>query len=607
MGNWINSAGVGLFVHWGINTGNANWHKGETLYKTFEEFEDAVNRAGWAPEKWVNAARKIRASYITMAIFHSCLGYIKAWKSDIPGTYSTKRDFLGELIAEAKKHDIRVVLYISGDTTGYLRHPSQPWIFPDEYKTYKNDNSINILDDRHWQQFYSKDIIEEAIHNYPDLAGFWFDGWNNPDTNAEIFGFIHKKNPALLNFRNNFASASDPHEDIMSLESFNKVLDPPFDFASGAWANPGGREYCFTIPELSDWFQCYPPAEDYDKKSALRKFVSIRTNNWSAKIGLGPNIGGDFNGSLGEYINDLDNLLTWAGESLLNITPGVIPSGYMNDGAYIATSQNDRSVYIHTLLPPKAGTLTIADGGQTYGKAINLKTGKPVAYTQENGQLQITCDFNSYCEEDGDTIIKLSKKADRTGPPIKLNSQPLPADIIIETKGPTHGLLIHQDDSSATTRGGWAYVENNRARNFTLFTSEDGLNYNLHITGSLSGSRGMKQINFRETKSPYIKLRIETAYDTTPGYVKKFSNGFWEYPQISPESLTPQNELTVGGQKHICMEDGTVRVWGAEGNNKYIIGTGAKGIAADTDGKLLAIVPQRTGKLVFTQISTINR
>ena len=241
MGNWHNDSNVGLFIHWGINTGNEDWTKGKCLYQTFDDFENAVNNAGWSAKKWVNAAKKIRADYITFAVFHSCLGYIKGWKSSIPGTHATKRDFLGELLDEATRHNIRVVLYISGDTTGYVRHPSQPWIFPDEYKLHKNDNSINILDDRDWQQKYCRDIISEAIDSYPDLSGFWFDGWNNPETNASLFKFIHDKNPALVIFRNNFSSAPGPDEDIMSLESFNKVCNPDFDFSSGAWVEPHGK------------------------------------------------------------------------------------------------------------------------------------------------------------------------------------------------------------------------------------------------------------------------------------------------------------------------------------------------------------------------------
>ncbi|MCL2362420.1 MAG: alpha-L-fucosidase [Defluviitaleaceae bacterium] len=600
MGTWYKNAKSGLFVHWGINTENEAWDKGETLHITFEDFEAEVNKRGWDAQKWVDAALKIRASYISFAIFHSCLGYIKAWKSKIPGTYTTKRDFLGELIAAAAKHDIKVVLYLSGDTTGYRRHPYQPWIFPDEYKAYKNDNSINIIDDRHWQQIYVKDIIEEVIDNYPTLAGFWFDGWNNPVTNEAIFGFIHEKNPELLNFRNNFETCPDPHEDIMSLESFNKVLNPHFDLASGAWANPGGKEYCYTVKELSDWFQCYPPAENYNKADAIRKFVTIRTNGWVPHVGLGPNIGGDFNGSLGHFLDDMDEFLSWAGESLFDTTPGGLPAGYMNDGAYILVCQNQNAVYIHAMRPPTNKTLIIPDGGCDYEKATNLKTGKEIHLTQQNGELALACD--------SDMIIKLIKVKSRISQTLDNPSymKSLPTEIIIENNTTISGLLIEQDEASATTRGGWAAVENNRAKDYVVLVSNDSISYAPHSQGSLSGSRGTKQINFPPTSKIYIKLQILTAYDTSPGYIKKFVNGFWEYPDISPDDIIPQKEIIINAQKYICRDDGTVRIYGAEGNNIYKIGAGATGIAQDENGKLLAIMPPETGRLRFTKVSTIN-
>jgi len=601
MGNWHDNANVGLFVHWGINTGNENWAKGECLYNTFEDFETAVDNAGWNAKKWVDAARKIKADYITFAVFHSCLGYIKGWKSNIPGTHVTRRDFLGELLEEATRHNVRVVLYISGDTTGYLRHPSQPWIFPDEYKKYKNDDSVNILDDRHWQQEYCRDIINEAIDNYPGLSGFWFDGWNNPDTNAGLFKFIHDKNPKFVIFRNNFSNAPGSDEDIMSLESFNKVCDPVFDFASGAWVGPYGKEFCFTIPELSDWFQCYPPGK-FNKQDAIRKFVSIKASGWTPHVGIGPDIGGDFNGSLGVFVNELGEFLSWAEESLFGTTPCY--AGYMNDDAYVMTCKTNDAYYIHTLLPPKNGVLVVNDGGYAFDHAINLKTNDRLIFTQRDGELRISCDFETFCCEDGDAIIKLKIKQSRISHELVLENylQALPAEIILECNKHVNSLILHQDDTSSTTRGGWAYIANNRAKDYSIYVSEDGDLYTKHVSGLLSPARGMKQINFPVVSCRYIKLCIETAYDTGSSYAKKFANGFWEYPNYETNAIIPEKSINIGDQMIICDENGDIRIWEAKGNNLYIIGTGATGIAADTDDKVLAVVPERTGKLRIKQV-----
>ena len=606
MKKWFGGAGAGLFVHWGINTCNPGYDKKIPLYDSFEGFEKAACDGGWGAGKWVSAARKLRASYITFAIFHSCLGYIKAWKSCIPGTYTTKRDFLGELIGEANKYGIKIILYISGDTSGNnFFEGRQPWIFPGEYARYKNDPSIDILGDRHWQRYYCKDVIGEVIDNYPDLAGFWFDGWNNPDTNREVFGFIHAKNPNLLTMRNNFGDRPGPEEDVMSIECFGKVLDPDFDFASGAWHPPGGKEYCFVARGLSDWYQLYEPRADYDRNAAIKNFISIIANGWSAKIGLGPNVGGDFNGALGSFVDEMDRFLSWAGEAVFNTEAGGLEAGYLNGGAYAVTCHNDEACYIHVLLPPAGGVLTIADGGVDYTGAVNLKTGEGVPMIQNDGLLHIICAFDKYCAEDGDAVVKLTKGNSRVSRvlPVASYMGALPAEIIIPDAGRARSLVLHEDDTSATTRGGWAAPDNNRARDYSLSASGDGLIYTPLCAGRLSGRRGEKQINFAATGAKYLKLRVENAYDTSAGYTKKFVDGFWEYHGMG--SHAPLRELTIGDRKFICDGGGRVCVWGAEGNNVYVIGTGAQGVAADADGGLLAIMPPESGRLRIKNISII--
>jgi alpha-L-fucosidase len=76
-------------------------------------FEAAATKGGWSADKWVNLAVKLHAQYITLATFHTGLDHLRAWHSDIPGTPTTKRDFLGELVAAAHKKGIKVVVYIT--------------------------------------------------------------------------------------------------------------------------------------------------------------------------------------------------------------------------------------------------------------------------------------------------------------------------------------------------------------------------------------------------------------------------------------------------------------------------------------------------------------
>ena len=601
MNNWYDKARSALFVHWGINTENPDWEKRIPRFKTCEEFEAAV--ADWSAEKWVSAARKLRASYITLAIFHSCLGYMKAWKSKIPGTYTTKRDFLGELIEEANKYNIKILLYISGDSSGHLFYKDYPWVFPEEYNKYKNDNSINILDFGVWQTVYAKEIIGEVIDNYPDLAGFWFDGWNRDKVNKEIFEFIHKKNPKLINIKNNFTDYLSDGEDVMSLECFGKKYSPSFDYPSSTWVPPHGRECCYVMSELSDWWQFYEPKE-FDRNELLRKFITITTNGWVAKMGLGPNLAGDFNGHLGKFINDIDSYLAWAEESIFDTAAGGVEIGYQNDGAYITGCYRADNYFIHTLLPPKGDVIIVADGGNEYESAKLLNTNKPLEFEQKDGLIYIKAPFNEYCEKDADAVVVLKKLKSKIVKKITTAEylKTLPTETLIENNDEIEALILHEDDSSSITSGGWAAPENNRAKDYTVLASDDGKNYKELKKGTFLGARGDKQINFVPTKAKFIKLRIENAHNTTEGYLKKFVGLTWEYLPKN-DDMEPKSEVMLGNNKYICDKDGNVCGWGDNGNNVYIIGCNAKGVSMSEDEKLLAVMPEEKGKLRIKAIS----
>ena len=75
-------------------------------------WENDVNNAGWDANFWVQEAKKLHTQYIVLAAFHSRLGYARAWPSKIPGTCSTKRDYLGELLTAAHNGGLRLILYM---------------------------------------------------------------------------------------------------------------------------------------------------------------------------------------------------------------------------------------------------------------------------------------------------------------------------------------------------------------------------------------------------------------------------------------------------------------------------------------------------------------
>src|SRR2546429_8988945 len=175
---WLGDSTAGLFLHWGMTTAPG--------YKDCAAWEQAVTDGGWDANYWVDEGIKLHVQYLVLASFHSRLGYARAWPSAIPGSCSTKRDFLGELIAAAKPKGLKVILYMTDDSQWYWEHwqatrppdPTDPadmakpsWLDSAAYSAYKN-KPVNLHTRPGFGEF-SYDNFVQVMNNYKDLARFW--------------------------------------------------------------------------------------------------------------------------------------------------------------------------------------------------------------------------------------------------------------------------------------------------------------------------------------------------------------------------------------------------------------------------------------------------
>jgi Alpha-L-fucosidase./F5/8 type C domain. len=587
--HWYKSARMGLFIHWGFNTGNPGFSEGVPLYKSIQEFEQAVNHHNWTAKKWVDAARKLRASYITLATFHSVLGYIRSWKSDIPGTPVMERDVLSELIEEGKKQGLKILVYITGDPANHNWFKEFPWINSEEYARFKGDNRLDIKDSEIWQRVYCKDVIEELLEKYPAVGGFWFDGWNSSCICKELFGFIHGKDPQKLIIRNNFGEAPIDEEDVMGLECFGKVYEPDFDLASGAWVDPVGKEFTYVMPELSDWFHYYPP-KDYDKAVLIKKMVTIAANGWVAKMGLGPDIGGSFPGTMANFIEDVNCFYNWAEESIFGTQPGGLPQCRLNDGAYAVTTHRPEEgiYYIHVLTPPKSNLLIIPDGGIDFISAKELRGGNILEFDQKEGQIRIKADFNHICSEEGDMIVRLEGNGTRCSYSYTIKDYmtelPICTEIDLSDKKMITGLILEEDDTSAVSKGGWAAPDNNRMKEYEVSASIDGVCFKKVQKGVLGGARGVKQLNFDGVEARYIRLCALSSQDTRGGFVKKFTPPYWQ--SLDYEGIQSYAADSCGIEYLVTEENDLFVV---NGSNRYVKAEKVKRVFTGRDGRLYYI------------------
>jgi hypothetical protein len=446
LAKWYTPDKIGLMVHWGMNTGKAYTTDAAMyppLYQTPAEFESAA--AGWSPDTWVNDAVKLHAGYITVASFHSQLGYIRPWHS----APTTSRDYIGELVTAAHAKGIKVVTYIApdldhnrnsslNDTAGYLAYKKAqyPNLTPAQL-----DSSFNINNTFGFGAF-TFDAVQE-LYQKDHVDGFWFDSHNNPtwypansypyagagsypysdDPNRaydaatftssysgprDMVQFVHNLNPDLVTSVNNFPPIIPA--DVVSSEPGNAG----FDYTAPL---PRATENLLTAVGNDWWYYGGNPAVT-DYPGRIKQVVQSLGTGVNAVFAEGPTITGQMPSGVEDYNTAFNTFLGWAGPSLLSPAiagghgQGGLPGGSWSDHAAGVTTlvPGTNTQYIHVLTKPGGNTVIIPNTRYNVTSAVNLKTGAALNFTTTGGNLAITVPVSDWSSlgTDGDYVIKLN-------------------------------------------------------------------------------------------------------------------------------------------------------------------------------------------------------
>ncbi len=563
---WYDDARIGLFIHWGMMTGDhVHYPFGPDVkypYETVKAFEKAVRNAGWNADRWVETAKRIKAKYITIAAFHCALGYLKIWPSSVPGSPHTKKDYLQELIDAADAEGIQVIVYLNREPKNWT-HGGVVWLNKQAYQAYKNNDGIDITSKEGFLD-YSLDVIDELIVSHPTIAGFWFDGYHDKEEAQRVFARIHAQSPYSIMINNNFSNAPVEDEDAMSLEDYGKICSPDYDFASGTWVGPGKKEFAFKTKW--DWFYLGGGRpewkEDYelnyanvpDNATIVKRIVTIIGSSWNAHLGYGPRIGGDFPELLDDFTDHFNQFMSWAEESIYGTVGGGydqagFPPGYWNDGAYGVTTLNPsgNKHYLHILTPPDNQVLEVADAGYQVIAAEDLKRGELLSFVQSEGLLRIDVPSWETCTFDGDQVIRLitdgssrvipaerievtATSEDPAYPVENLLSRDygafydagqtteLPQSITFRFINPikAEGLNITQPETGAVTSGGYAALDSERVKECKVYLSTDGENWGEPVySGALRNQRGLQVIRFKPQSASHVRLEVISNYKAT--------------------------------------------------------------------------------------------
>ncbi|MFB6778295.1 alpha-L-fucosidase [Streptomyces sp. NPDC056352] len=531
---WMRESTAGLFLHWGMFTA--------PRHTDCATWEHDVTAGGWSPDYWVDEARKLGASYIVLATFHSRLGYARPWPSKIPGSCSTDRDFLGELVNAGKAKGIKVMLYMTDDPQWHNEVPGVQTLDSDAYSAYKGEK-VDLTTREGFGRF-SYDQFFEVMENYPDLAGFWIDNDNEYWESHQLYEQIRAKRPSWLLTNNN---EDTPIMDTVSNEQ-KTGMTPAYDYPSAAFTPmPRISEGDYKLPTSGDWWY---DGKDHpvDFRLSTGRYITNAGSSMKSLMAETAMVNGRFPPSQQAY-NDFMAGWTAPIRSSLEGTEGGgymyggMQPGFWNDGAHgvITVGPGAVTQYVHVVTRPRTDMVRLRDNGYRATRVTDVRTGKDVAFSQSGGYLTILdiADWDPYdtvfkVETDGRQHSSYPQKSLRATASSAADGHPggavvdgddgnywdsdgkLPASVTIDLGSLRRAtsLAVNQREWSPThARSTFGRPEDSaRIKDYAVSASDDGRHWRTVRAGALPSARGVQLIDIGEQKARYLKLDVRNTW-----------------------------------------------------------------------------------------------
>jgi alpha-L-fucosidase len=586
---WMRDATAGLFLHWGLRTTRTDPAAAPFRNTDCAAWEAEVTGSGWSANKWVSAAQELHAQYLVLASFHSRLGYARPWPSRIPGSCSTRRDFLGETIAAAKAKGLKVILYMTDDPQwfweGLRERPADPknpqpgdldqpnWFDSAGYSKFKG-HDVSLLTRPGFGEF-SYDNFFEVMRNYPDLGGFWIDNDNAYWEQHNLYQQIHQIRPDMLLSNNN---EDTPEMDTVSNEQ-KTGMTPPYDYNSALWTSmPRLTESDYKLPSKGNWWYDGEGASraggsPVDYKLTIGRLISNVGASSKALEAETSKENGDFPPNQEAFNSFAADYLTPIWESIHGVEGGGymyggLKPGAWNDGAYGFTTiskTNPNLHYVHVIDRPSGDSLQVRDNGYNIKKVTDVRTGEQFHFQQSAGTVTIEgiTNWDPY-----DTVLRVetngrfgiydkatvtaSASSSATSHDASAlvdgdyltwwdNNTVLPATITLDLGKVTKVayLAINQREWSSTQpRVSFGHPEDSaRIKGYQVDVSTDGVAWTTVIgCATMPSARAVQFIDLNVDKARFVRLTVNSNWSspTLPEYYNKLKiDEMWagrEYP-----------------------------------------------------------------------------
>jgi alpha-L-fucosidase len=388
----------GLFIHWGIYSilGDGEWvmHDKKIPYNNYKRLAGFFNPQDFNAKEWVAFAKNAGMKYITITSRHhdgfSMFGTKKSSYNIVDATPYHK-DPLMELAKECEKEGIELHFYYSLLDWGRSDYAFGSQIV--DGKPVKGD----------WDSYikFMKDQLTELITNYPAVKGIWFDGdWERTSVNwhyDEIYGLIHKLNPAIM-VGNNHHRAPKDGEDF---QMFEKDLpgNNTTGFSGESKIGSLPLETCETIN--NSWGFNINDRSFKSSKQIIHYLVNSAGRNANFLLNIGPMPNGKIQPEFTDTIAIVGAWMQKNGESIYGTRGSSVPPQ-----PWGVITEKGKTMYAHITAPQGQPYIFIPQLKGKVAKAALLSNGSAVKFKQvPEGVFVYT---TGLAIDADDTIVKLT-------------------------------------------------------------------------------------------------------------------------------------------------------------------------------------------------------
>ncbi len=562
---WLRNSTAGLFLHWGMFT--------SPRHLNCAQWEHDVTAGGWNADYWVDEARKLGASYIVLATFHSRLGYARPWPSRIPGSCATQRDLLRELVNAGKAKGVHIILYMTDDPQWHNEQGIET-LDSAAYSAYKGEQ-VDLRTRPGFGKF-SYDLFFEVMDNYPDLSGFWIDNDNEYWEQNHLYEQIRERQPNWLLSNNN---EDTPIMDTVSNEQ-KTGMTPSYDYPQAMFTPmPRLTEADYKLPTTGDWW-FDGGNHQVDVRLSTGRYITNAGSSMKSLMAETPMVNGkfpapqeDFNNFMASWVPPIRSSLqgTEGGGYMF----GGMEPGFWNDGAHgvITVEKGARTQYVHVVTRPRTNLVRLRDNGYKVTGVTDVRTGERMRFNQSGGSLTIL-DIRNW--DTYDTVFKVdtvgqlyfypqsslratatSQKADAPAANLVDGSYekfwdsnaalPVAVTLDLGRRRPATSLLINEREMSPTyARSTFGRPEDSaRIKDFVVSVSDDGTHWRQARAGAMPSVRGAQVLDIGEQNARYIKLEVLNTWAgaQAPRFFRQLQIDEIKVASSNPTSFSPQAPL----------------------------------------------------------------